>query len=160
MFESIPDQHLDEIRILSKLLGAQVTVHGLLLEPSGIRQQGYSEVNREGVERQTLLNVERAAKMSPGGVITFHSTSGIPETIERVYVKDKEGKLVEKERAVSVINPKEGRIATLRDVQERYFPQDGEKLSMDEQGRLKPQSFSPDNQLARINQESYIRNQS
>ncbi len=150
VFESIPEQHLEEINRISKLTGVDISVHGLLLEPSGITQQGYSEVNREGIERQMLMNVERASKISPGGVITFHSTSGVPEAVETVLVKDDEGRLIEKKRAVVVIDPRTGRMAPLRDVTERYFPQhEGQEFT----GKLL--AFDPKTELNRINEESW-----
>ena len=39
IFDSIPKQHLKEINRLSKLTGVDVTVHGPLVEASGISQQ-------------------------------------------------------------------------------------------------------------------------
>ncbi len=149
VFESIPEQHLKEINRISKLVGAEISVHGLLIEPSGITQQGFSEVQREGNERQMLMNVERASQMTPGGVVTFHSTSGIPDAVEKVLIKE-DGRMVEKERAVIFIDPRTGRIRTERDIAEHYFPVDekqkftGEKLP-----------FNPVTENKRVNEESW-----
>lgn len=149
VFESIPEQHLSEIKRISELTGTKITVHGLLVEPSGISQQGFSEVQREGTERQMLMNIERASKMG-GGVVTFHSTAGIPEAEEKVMVKDENGRLVEKTRAVTFIDPRTGRIRTERDIMEHYLPVDetekftGEKLK-----------FQPEIEIKRVNEEGW-----
>lgn len=149
VFESIPEQHLEEINRISKLTGIDVTVHGLLLEPSGITQQGFSEVQREGTERQMLMNVERASKMTPGGVVTFHSSIGVPEAVEKVFVKDEQGRLVEKERSAIFIDPRTGKIRTERDIQERFFPPEGEKFT----GEKLP--FDPKTEIKRVNEEGW-----
>ena len=55
VFESIPNQQLKEVERLSKLTGVDVSLHGILVEPSGFSTQGgYSEYAREEAERQML----------------------------------------------------------------------------------------------------------
>ena len=80
IFDSIPKQHLKEINRLSKLTGVDVTVHGPLVEASGISQQGFSEASRELAEKQMLNAVERSHEVNPDGnvPVTFHTSSGIP----------------------------------------------------------------------------------
>ena len=54
VFESIPNQQLEEVRRLSKITGVNVSLHGIMVEPSGIGQQGFDEMNREKIERQMV----------------------------------------------------------------------------------------------------------
>ena len=62
IFEAIPEQHLDEIRRISKLTGSEGTVHGILAEPSGIIEGGWSEAIRQQTENNMWLAVERSHK--------------------------------------------------------------------------------------------------
>src|SRR3989344_4306249 len=43
IFDQVPKQHLKEINRLSKLTGVDISVHGPLVEPSGLTQQGFTE---------------------------------------------------------------------------------------------------------------------
>ncbi|MFH1307546.1 MAG: TIM barrel protein [archaeon] len=91
VFESIPKQHLEEVNRLSKLTGAQVSVHAPIVEPSGFTQQGWSEQNRFQAETQMKDTVLRSHAMNPDGVmpVTFHA-SAIPgtETVPVHLIKD------------------------------------------------------------------------
>ncbi len=80
IFESVPKQHLKEIQRLAKLTGTDVTIHGPLIEPSGMTQQGYSELNRQSNERQMFQAIERSYEINSNGNIpvTFHSSAQLP----------------------------------------------------------------------------------
>lgn len=80
VFESIPDKHLKEVNRLSKLTGVDITVHGPVVEASGLTQQGFNELARKGAERQMTNAVERSHQVNPDGNIpvTFHSAANIP----------------------------------------------------------------------------------
>src|SRR3990167_5109605 len=52
IFDSIPKQHLKEVHRLAKLTGIDVSMHGIIIEPSGIGQQGFNESERETAERK------------------------------------------------------------------------------------------------------------
>lgn len=136
IFESIPEQHLKEMNRLSKLTGVDITVHGPLVEPSGITREGWNEMNREAAERQMSLAAERSGKMTKKGVVTFHSSAAIPETEERVKVGKEE-----KIKSMLVIDPQTGAIRQLRE-RERYFP--GE-----------PREFVPEEELKKQNEETW-----
>ena len=69
VFESIPNQQLEEVRRLSKLTGVNVSLHGIMVEPSGVGQQGFDETVRERVERQMIANVKRGHELDPTGNI-------------------------------------------------------------------------------------------
>src|SRR3989344_2680310 len=50
--EAIPKQHLQEVKRMSDLTGVEVTVHGPLVDASGVSQQGFSDQQREVAERK------------------------------------------------------------------------------------------------------------
>ncbi|MBU3906853.1 MAG: hypothetical protein KKA64_01250 [Nanoarchaeota archaeon] len=118
--EAIPKQHLKEINRLSKLTGVDITVHAPVIEPSGISKEGFSESNREAVERQLNLSVERSHEMSPDGsfVVNFHSSALLPGP---EITKTKEGEIIEK---MLVINQETGQISAVKR-EEKHYP--GEK---------------------------------
>lgn len=99
VFESIPNQHLKEMERLSKLVGATVSVHGPIVEPSGMSKEGFSETNRKAAERQMFSAVQRAHLVSPDKNIpvTFHSSANLPDQIsskgkppEETYIINKD----------------------------------------------------------------------
>lgn len=101
-WETVPDPHLEEIYRLKKLVGADLTFHGPLVEPTGVTRQGWNESHREEAERQMWQAVERAHKMDPKGnlIVTFHSSNGLPNpetTVMEEVVDPKTGKKETKE---------------------------------------------------------------
>jgi len=101
-WESVPEPHLEEIYRLKKLVGADLTFHGPLVEPTGVTRQGWNESQREEAERQMWQAVERAHKMDPKGnlVVTFHSSNGLPTPETKVLdevVNPETGKKEKKE---------------------------------------------------------------
>ncbi|MFH1425369.1 MAG: TIM barrel protein [archaeon] len=90
--ENIPKQHFKELERLKKLVGADLTFHGPTIEASGWSDQGWSEINREGSERQMMSAVEKAQQLDPNGniVVTFHSTAGLPELATKIITPDGE----------------------------------------------------------------------
>ncbi len=114
IFESIPEQQLTEVNRLSKLTGVDISMHGPIVEPSGLTREGFSDSNREAAERQMFAAVERGYKVSPKGNIpvTFHSSAMLPEQIPQ------RGK--EPEEAL-VINTDTGSINKIP-LKERHFP--------------------------------------
>ncbi len=117
-FEAIPKQHLKEIQRLSKLTGVEITVHGPLIDASGVSQQGFSEHQREIAERKILQAIERSHEINPHGNIpvTFHTANQLPGAR---YSKDKEGK--EFKEFMPVVNQITGEITGAK-TQEGYFP--------------------------------------
>jgi len=109
--ESIPNQHLEELNRLRKLTGTEFTVHGALIEPTGVGRDKWNESSREQAERQMWISLQRAHKVDPTGnvVVTFHSSNGLPdpEVKAMVYDKDKK-KEVEKTTNVYVIDQRTG----------------------------------------------------
>jgi len=113
-FESIPDTQLKELNRLSKLTGVDMSLHAPIVEPSGLTKEGFSDTNREAVERQMLAVVERGHKLNPDGnvPITFHSSAMLPE---QVPAKGKEAE------ETLVINTETGSINKIP-IKERFFP--------------------------------------
>ncbi|MCX6747259.1 MAG: TIM barrel protein [Candidatus Pacearchaeota archaeon] len=137
VFESIPQQQLKEMNRLSKLTGVDVSVHGPIVEPSGLTREGFSESNREAAERQMFSAVERSHDVNPEGNIpvTFHSSVILPGEIPP------KGKQIEE---ALVINTETGGIQKIP-IKERHFP--GEEGKPDVKQELK-----------RINEESWNEN--
>lgn len=100
IFESIPDQHLKELKRLSKLTGVDISVHGPILEASGLSRDGFTESNRNATVRQMNSAVERSHEINPDGNIpvTFHSSASLPGTImEKNKEKPEEILAIDKE---------------------------------------------------------------
>lgn len=142
--ESIPEQHLDEIRRLTKLAGVKPTLHGPMINASGLGEQGYTEENRISAENQIRSAVLRAHKLDPEGNIpvTFHSTAGLPEFKPHTM---EEGK--RKEQGVWIVNEDTGQFQFLRP-EKRYFPEDKEFTG-------KAIKFEFQNEINRINDEAW-----
>lgn len=121
-FDAIPKQQLQEVNRLAKLTGAEISVHGIIAEPSGIGQQGYNELAREQAERQMLSNVMRAHEMSPDGnvPVTFHSSAGYPSP-EYKQVEENGEKKMEKSR-FPLINQETGQINVMAKTEMKYYP--------------------------------------
>lgn len=117
ILEAIPKQHLKEINRLSKLTGVDITVHGPLIDASGVTQQGFDEQQREMAEKKILHAIERSHEINPDGNIpvTFHTANQLPGA---VYSK-KEG--VEKIEFMPIVNQETGQITAVKPV-ERYLP--------------------------------------
>jgi len=118
IFESIPEQVLEETKRLSKLTGVDLSVHAPVVEASGITKQGWSETERKAVERQVQMALERSHKLDKDGNIpvTFHSTAGIPGTEYEV----EGGK--EKEKMIIAINQETGQMIPLKE-EVRHYPE-------------------------------------
>lgn len=145
IFDAIPKQHLKEAKRMAKLTGVNVTVHGPLLEPSGVMgQQGFSESSRQAIERQMTQVVMRSHELDAEGNIpvTFHSSTQTPGP---EISKDKTGEKIGK---ISIIDKDTGQMQATR-LEPKYYPHyTKEKL---EQGKLE----SPEEHLDVINQSQW-----
>ncbi len=96
--ESIPRQHFKEVERLSKLTGAEVTMHAPIIEPSGFSQGVWDETNRQEAENVLKMSIDRAHEMNPKGEVpvTVHSSTipavhwrkGVEKEKEMIYVVD------------------------------------------------------------------------
>jgi len=80
LLDSIPESHLDEMKRLSKLTGAKVSMHAPMIEPAGFSKQGWSEEQRKESEMEFRHTLDRAHRLDPEGNIpvNLHSTGGVP----------------------------------------------------------------------------------
>ena len=129
VFESVPEQHLEEINRLKKLTGMSLTFHGPIIEPTGFSQQGWSESQREQNEEQMWSALNRSRKLDPDGniIVTFHSAASLPE----MNMKVKQGKDGEKSVEMMVFDERAGKVTTVSPRKE-YLLKEGESLSTEE----------------------------
>lgn len=79
LMDSIPKQHLKEVNRMAKLTGVDLSVHGPVVEASGMTKGGFSEANREAVERRIVDTLERAYEVNPENTnVVFHSSAFLP----------------------------------------------------------------------------------
>jgi len=150
VMESIPEQHLDEIRRLAKMAGVKPSFHAPIVEASGVGEKGWEEANRLGAEQQLTSAVSRAHKIDPEGNIsvTVHSTAGLPEMESKI--KQDDGKEVET-GDIWIVNSKTGQFQQIPR-QERFFPEEGKEGGKFEEKGVK---FDYDKELERINKEQW-----
>ncbi|MEK6888638.1 MAG: hypothetical protein AABW80_00860 [Nanoarchaeota archaeon] len=143
--DSIPDSHLEEINRLRKLVGAELTLHGVLVDPTGVNDQGrWDPTKREQAERHMWQSVDRAHKVNPEGnvVVTFHTSNGLPEPETYEWdAKEKKEKLMR----LAVIDERSGEISALAAPRKNILE--------------KPEEKYPDanEELSRINRELWTR---
>jgi len=122
VFDSIPTQQLKEVNRLSKLTGVDITLHGPLIEASGISQQGFSEAERESAERKIQNALLRSHELNPNGNIpvTFHSSSGIPgsQLLPPSQRTEKAGEY----RKLIAIDKETGRRMITLEPEPKYYP--------------------------------------
>ena len=134
VFESIPKQQLKEINRLSKLTGVDISVHGPIVEASGLTKDGFTESNRKSAERQMASAVERSHEINPDGNIpvTFHSSAMLPGQISE------KGKAAEE---ILAINKDTGGISRIPLKEMKYFP--GEEVNAE-------------SEIKKINEDSWL----
>jgi len=145
ILDSIPKQQFEEVHRLSKLTGVDVTMHGPVIDTTGIdpRRGGFSESERELAERKILQTLERSHELNPNGNIpvNFHSAEGLPgsefaakrgEKGERVYNK------------IIAVNKETGRLAPL-ETETKFYPGEGKE------GLPGKEKYSPIRNLSILN---------
>jgi len=142
--DSIPKQHFEETRRLAKLIGANLSLHGPVMDTTGIdvRRGGYSETDRELAEKKVLMSLERGHELDPKGNIpvTFHSAEGLTGS---EFQFDKDGKRDYKK--IIAVNRETGDMHKLEE-QEMFRP-GGEKVE--------GVPFTPERRLNSINTTSW-----
>ena len=120
VFDSIPKQQLEEVKRLAKLTGIDVSVHGPVINTSGLDpRSGYSEAEREIAERKVTNALMRSHEINPDGNIpvNFHSGEGIPGS---EWLPSKERKDGREARKLIVVNRESGRLVPLEEEKEFY----------------------------------------
>lgn len=157
IIDSIPKEHFKELNRMAKLVGAELSLHGPMIEPTGITEHGWQKMNQEAAKRQMWSAIERSHDLNPKGNIpvTFHTTIiGLPPAEFKVKEKVKEGgEEVVKEvtKSVLLVDPN-GNLTQIKE-EPRYFPTAETKES--EIGKLVP--FDPEKEIERINEEVWLR---
>ena len=122
IFDSMPKQQFKEIRQLAKITGAEVSVHGPVMDSAGFNQQGFSEVNREAAERKIADYVMRSQEVNPDGnvPIVFHSAEGIAGSEWKTLGDDKKGEARTASR-LAAVNRETGQITAMEE-ETRFYP--------------------------------------
>ncbi|HOF44031.1 MAG TPA: sugar phosphate isomerase/epimerase [Candidatus Pacearchaeota archaeon] len=146
VMDAIPKQQLTEIRQLSKLVGGDVSVHGPVIDSTGMGEQGFSELNRELAERKITEALLRSHELKPDGNITvnFHSAQGIPSSTWKT-LGDVEGKKPREFKRMVAVERETGKMIHL-DTEKKYYP--GEDLS-------KGETYTPERNLESLNATSW-----
>ncbi len=149
VMESIPEQHLDEIRRVSKLTGVTLSLHAPIVEASGIGEGKWEEANRIAAEKQLESALLRAHKLDPKGnvPVTTHSSANIPELVPR-YKED--GK--EKITTLYVVDPETGKMGPIP-YTKKFFPKEGEKGG--EFNAEAPREFNEKEEIEKINKDMW-----
>ncbi|MBU0906530.1 MAG: hypothetical protein KKE05_00065, partial [Nanoarchaeota archaeon] len=129
--DAMPKQHLDELNRMSKLTGVDMSIHGPVIDVTGLSQQGFSEAEREMAERKVLQTLQRSHQVDPDSNInvTFHSAEGIPGSQplaphKRFEVESRiePGEKVEiKSKKIIAVDQETGQMAVL-DEDTKYYP--------------------------------------
>jgi len=145
-WDSIPDEHLEEMNKLTKLTGVTPSLHGPLVEASGIGEKGWNELDRESAERQLADMIIRGNKIAPEGNlnVTFHSTAQLPDMQPTIKTEDGE-----KIKTMWVINPESGKFGAI-EPEKRYFPGEEGEFT----GEAK--KFDPDKELKKLNEDAWV----
>jgi hypothetical protein len=146
VFDSMPKEQFKEINRMAKLLKITPTMHAPMIDPTGITEQGWNQMNQEVAKRQLLAAVERGQKLNPDGntVITMHaSTVNLPPS--EMKIKENGQEIT---KSVLLVSP-QGTLKQIKE-EERYFPEDGEKFSG------KPQVFNPEIEKNRLNEKIWL----
>jgi len=121
IFDSIPKQQLKEVHRLAKLTGIDISMHGPVIDVSGIDPRGgFSEPERETAQRKVAEALLRAHDLNPEGNIhvNFHTAEGIPGSQFLPPSKRKEEEIYKK---LIVIDKETGRLAPL-EPETDYYP--------------------------------------
>ena len=144
IFDAIPKQHFKELAQLNKLIGAEVSVHGPVIDTAGITQQGFSELNREASERKITDVISRSKELDPNGNIpvVFHSAEGIPGSEWKEIPDSEKGNLGQAKQLIA-INRESGQMIPLKE-ERRFYPGREEHLTFEAGDKLELGELSED----------------
>ena len=143
VFDTIPEQHFDEMRRLAKITESKVSVHAPIVDPAGFDQQGnWTEETRKENENYIKSVIDRSQKLDPEGnvSITIHTTAGMPGSVTETdeegrvlrYKEDtREGDVHHKKgdeviRAMHIVDRDKGQLAPVQREVLRYIEKDKE----------------------------------
>ena len=142
MMDSIPKQQFKEINRLSKLIGTTTSVHGPVINTTGIERDNYSETNREASERRILNTLERSQELDPKGNIkvVFHAGEGLQSS----QWKDLGSKEKPREAKMMLAVERESGKVVFLEHEKKYYPGGVG-------GEIKEQIHTPEENLKMIN---------
>ena len=122
IFDSVPKEQLKEVNRQAKLLNVDVSVHGPIVEPTGITQQGFNEINREASERVIADAIQRSHDVNPNGnvPVVFHSSAQIPGTEWKEIPWTEKG-IKGKAKQLIAVNKESGQMIPLRE-ELKFYP--------------------------------------
>lgn len=149
ILEQIPRQHFGEAYRLAKLTGANLSMHGPIIDLGGFGEQGFNESQRIQTETRLKSILERAHDFDPKGnvPVVFHTTTGTPafelrkgHTIHDLSDKERKNLLFPEEAFMGVaINQQTGQLVPLQYEEKSRF------------GTDKKDIFHPTNRLRSLN---------
>ncbi len=144
--DAIPKQHFTEMRQLSKLVGGELSVHGPVIDTTGMSREGYSELNRQLSERRITDTLLKSHELNPDGTLTvnFHSADGLPSSTWKT-LGSLDGKTSREAKKIIAINRENGSVANLEE-EKKYYP--GTDLS-------KPKTYTPEKNLEILNESKW-----
>ena len=180
MLDQIPKQQMEEVRRLKALTGIEVSMHGPVIDTTGITQQGFSELNRESSERKIIETLNRSHDLDPKGniIVNFHSAEGIPGT---EWKQIPEGEKAGQAKRLIVVNRESGKLAPLEE-ERKFYPEmkelrpeiqekiDKKLITQEELGRKKFEElysilpvgegkiYTPEKELKVLNDTEWINN--
>lgn len=145
VFESIPREHFKELDRLRKIVGnnVELTLHGPVIEPTGLTKRGWDASEREQSERQMIGAVEKAHDLNPEGnvVATFHASAvSLPGEV-KVW-EEKEGKKVPVIKEIYIIDERSGAL---------------DKISL-KPSYLEGKEVVPEEELNKLNKSNWYKN--
>jgi hypothetical protein len=153
LFAQMPKQQFKEIERLNKLTGVKASLHAPIqdIEPSGLTQEGYSEVNRMVVERKLLDVIEKAYELNPNGntPVTVHCAN----MRGSIYTK-KEGE--EKAGLIMAVDQKTGALAGGFKEEEKYYPDERYLIKKGDQYEIEKRVDTPKQQIDVANNSKWI----
>jgi sugar phosphate isomerase/epimerase len=125
-FDQVAKQQLEETKRLAKLTGINISVHGPVIDTTGIdpRRGGYSESDRVLSEKKVIQTLERSHELNPDGNIpvNFHSAEGLPGS-EFGPKPTKEGQ--RDYTRIIAVDRESGKLVPL-EKEERFYPEGGQ----------------------------------
>jgi sugar phosphate isomerase/epimerase len=123
VFDSMPKPYLKEVNRLAKLTGVDISMHGPVIDVSGIDPRGggnFSEAERETSERKVAEALLRSHDLNPDGniMVNFHTSEGISGS---EFIPPSQRKEGEKYKRLMAINRESGRIAPLETEKEFHL---------------------------------------
>ncbi len=142
VFDSMPQPHLKEVNRMAKLSGIDVSLHGPVIDVSGIDpRSGFSEAEREVAERKVAETLRRSHDLNPQGniLVNFHSSEGLQGS-ELLPPKERKPEENRRYRRIIAINRDTGRLAPLE--AEREFHPGGEIREVEKTPELRLEALN------------------